>query len=92
MYVVQKIISLHMEKNYRQETVFAAVNVLDRYLAQVGHWNFPKSLVSDLAVVSLLIGAKLEESHQPNIDRLLKLLTAEEQEEISKQDIIDLEF
>ena len=41
-YAVQKIFDLHMKKEYKIETLFIAVNIFDRYLAHVGHWNYPR--------------------------------------------------
>ena len=41
-YAVQKIFSLHTLEHYRDETLFTAVNIMDRYLTSIGHWNFPR--------------------------------------------------
>ena len=41
-YIVQKIFDLHDKKQYCSETVFTAINILDRYLAQIGFWMFPR--------------------------------------------------
>ena len=59
-YGIQKIFDLHYRKEYRIETLFIATSIFDRYLATVGHWNFPREHICRLSTASLLIAAKLE--------------------------------
>ena len=59
-YAVQKIFALHAEKKYKNETIFTAVSIMDRYLTAIGFWKYPRGKVLLLAVVSLLMAAKLE--------------------------------
>lgn len=40
-YAVQKMLRLCEDCRYRDETVFMAVGIFDRYLAAIGQWNYP---------------------------------------------------
>ena len=42
------------------ETLFAACSIMDRYLHKIGYKNYPREKICMLAVISLLIAAKLE--------------------------------
>jgi len=41
-YGIQKIFDLHGKKEYKNETLFIAAGILDRYLHMVGLLNFHK--------------------------------------------------
>jgi hypothetical protein len=90
-YAVQKIFDLHVKKEYKIETLFIAVNIFDRYLANIGHWTFPRDQVCLLATISILIAAKLEQPISPSFLRMIGLLTEEEQRQVSKGALIELE-
>ena len=40
---IQKIFDLHQKKEYKEETVFIAAGIFDRYIAMVGADKFDKS-------------------------------------------------
>lgn len=40
-YGIQRIFFLAREKEYKNDTIFMAANIFDRYLMNVGHWNIP---------------------------------------------------
>lgn len=40
-YGIQRIFFLAREKDYKNDTIFMAANIFDRYLQHVGHWSFP---------------------------------------------------
>jgi hypothetical protein len=69
---------LHKDKKYRKETLFMACTIFDRYLIKIGHWNFPRSNILKLSLVSLLLAAKIEEPIQPSFDIMIKMLDQEE--------------
>ena len=64
-YAVQKIYELHKKKGYVMQTVFTAVNLMDRFLMYSGHWTFPREYACLLATASLLIAVKMEEKKMP---------------------------
>ena len=47
--------------------------------------------VLSLATISILLAAKLEQPISPSFTRMISLLTEEEQQLVTKQDLIDLE-
>ena len=88
---MQKIINIHAAKHYCRETLFTAVNIMDRYLICVGHWNFPRQELCLLATTALILAAKMEEKFAPSIEFTLEFLTEEEKEKVDKQAVFDLE-
>ena len=49
----------HMESNYKIESLFMAGTIFDRYMMDIGHWNFPRENILKLSLTSLLLAAKL---------------------------------
>lgn len=80
---MQKIFSLHKKKRYRTETCFTAVTIMDRYLASIGHWTFPREHTCLLAMTSLLLAAKMDESLAPNFESVISFLAEEEKKEVT---------
>ena len=56
---------LHRLKNYREETLFIAVSIADRYLNALALKAKRAPLMISLGITSLLLAAKLNESKQP---------------------------
>jgi len=83
---------LHSEKDYKIETLFVACNIFDRYLYNEGHWNFSQEKFIKLATISILMAAKLEEDTSPSFNRMIRLLTHTEQNFVSKNELVDLEY
>ena len=67
------------------------MNIMDRYLISVGHWNFPRLDICLLATTALILAVKMEERLGPKIEFMLEFLTDEENERVDKQAIFDLE-
>ena len=84
-YGIQKIFDLHGKKEYKNETLFIAAGILDRYLHMVGLLNFHKSNMVHLATICILLGAKLEEPISPSFSRMINLLSDEEKINVSKE-------
>jgi hypothetical protein len=70
--MVNLINELHNKKEYRPETAFIAVSVADRYLSVLERRQYPNLDV--LAVISLLLAAKLEQHIKPNFKRMISML------------------
>lgn len=88
---IQKIFDLHQKKDYKEETLFIAASIFDRYINIVGVSTFNKSLVVHLATIAVLMSAKLEQPISPSFTRMINLLTPEEKKNVTKQSLIDLE-
>ena len=50
-----------------------AANILDRYINMIGVVNFPKSLMVNLATISVLMSAKLEQPISPSFSKMISL-------------------
>lgn len=59
-YGIQRIMFLMREKDYKNDTLFMAAHIFDKYLYLKGHWNFPVRKVVTLFTTSMLIAAKFE--------------------------------
>ena len=75
---------MHQEKNYKPETLFAASNILDHYLYKIGIEDFRKKQMINLATVSILMAAKLEEPISPSFTRMISMLSEDEQDHVTK--------
>ena len=64
---------------------------MDRYLIQVGHWNFPRTKLCLLATTAIILAAKMEEKYAPNVEFTLEFLTCEEKEKVFPEDVFNLE-
>ena len=91
-YGIQKIFDLHQKKDYKVETLFIATSIFDRYIHAIGVQNFMKHQVVNLATISILMAAKLEQPISPSFTRMINLLTEDEKKFVSKQQLIDLEY
>jgi hypothetical protein len=83
---------MHAAKGYKSETLFLAVNILDRYLFHIRHWTVPLNQYRQLAVVIIMIAAKVEQPTIPRFSRILQLLPKEEADKMSVHELYDLEL
>ena len=72
--MVLLIEELHKIKGYRELTLFYAVNIADKYLATLASQGAPAPQIVTLAVVSLLLAVKLNESVGPNFGNMVGLI------------------
>lgn len=82
---------LHDKKEYKQETLFIACSIFDRYLDAIGIANFDQNEMITLATVCVLMSAKLEQPISPNFNRMIALLKSSEAKIVTKPKLIDLE-
>ena len=92
----KRVMSLCKEKGYRLETSIMAVNILDKLLTLAG----PKFLPTDTLKISqvpvivttvTILADKLEQPMTPSINRMIKLLTADEERFVDKAKVITME-
>ena len=88
---IQKIFDLHQKKDYKEETLFIASSIFDRYINIVGVGHFNKNLTVHLATIAVLMSAKLEQPISPSFTRMINLLSPDEKKNVTKQSLIDLE-
>lgn len=68
---VDFISELHEQKAYKIETLFVAISIFDRYILADNH---KQSNLGCVAIVSLLIAAKLEQPVVPSFELILDLV------------------
>lgn len=68
-----------------------AAGIFDHYLTIVGVQHFRPSNVLHLAVISVLMAAKLEQPISPSFNRMINLLPDEERKYVTKKQLIELE-
>ena len=73
------------------ESLFTAAGIFDRYISIIGYDRFNVHSVLHLAVISVLMSAKLEQPISPSFTRMINLLPPEEKKYVNKQSLIDLE-
>ena len=82
---------LHKKKEYKQETLHLAGSLADRYISLLLQQGKQIPNLFALGATVVLIAAKLEQPISPSFNRMLALLPATEQKNITKQNIVDLE-
>ena len=85
------MVEVHRIKNYKEETLYLATSLADRYLALLTILQQPSPCLIRLAFVSILMAAKLEEPIQPSFNRMVRLVASEWNFETTKEEIIELE-
>lgn len=74
-FAIQKIFDLHLKKDYKVETLFTACTIFDRYLSAIDWRSYNRNKICRLAVISILIGAKIEQPVSPNFNKMIDLLS-----------------
>ena len=83
---------LNNSKAYKEETLYLAASLCDRYLVNVAIINAPNPCLIKLAVVCTLLAAKLEQPIHPSYSRMIKLVADDWNFPIEKKELIDLEM
>ena len=91
LYMITVIIEVHRIKNYKEETLYLATSLADRYLALLTILQKPSPCLIRLAFVCILMAAKLEEPIQPSFNRMVRLVKSEWNFETTKEEIIEME-
>ena len=89
--MVNLIEQIHAVKEYRTETLFLAVSLMDKYLAILTIDNKSPPCLITLSVTCLLMAAKLAQPISPSFTRMISLLKQQNIDHIEKQHMIDLE-
>ena len=82
---------LHLIKGYRENTLYLAVNIADKYLSTLARKAMPAPDIVTLGVVSLLLAAKMNESMKPNLSNMVILINERIPGKIKLKDLITLE-
>ena len=90
-YMIAIIEELHRAKGYKDETLLLAVSVADRYLVNLTVLSRQPPDLTSLAVISLLLGAKLEQPMHPSFNIMIKLLYEKQRIVVKKETLLWLE-
>lgn len=82
---------LNNVKQYKEETLFLAASIADRYLVNLAVKGEKAPCLITLAVISTLMAAKLEQPIQPSYKRMCRLVNDEWKIEIERQALYDME-
>ena len=74
VYMMTVIFEVHRIKNYKEETLYLAINLADRFLNSLATNQQPSPCLIRLSYVCILMAAKLEESVQPSFNRMVRLV------------------
>lgn len=72
-HMVTLLEALNLEKDYKEETLFLAASLADRYLVNLAIAHEQPPCLIKLAIICTLMSAKLEQPIQPNFKRMLRL-------------------
>ena len=89
--MVTLIENIHLEKRYRLETLYLAVSICDRYLVNLQILGRPVPEFILVAVVAILIAAKIEQPSMPSFHKMIKLVNESWSARIKYDDLVDLE-
>ena len=89
--MVTVIVEVHRIKEYKEETLYMATSLVDRYLALLTILEQPSPCLIRIAFVCVLLAAKHEEPIQPSFNRMVHLIKTEYNFETSKEELVQLE-
>ena len=92
IYMLTVIIEVHRVKNYKEETLYLAINLADRFLYSLTVLQQPSPCLIRLSFVCILMAAKLEESIQPSFNRMVRLVESEWNYGTTKGELIELDY
>ena len=82
---------LNRLKSYKEETLYLAASLCDRYLVNLAVKNSPAPCLIKLSIICTLMGAKLEQPIQPSYNRMVRLVATEWGVAVTKEELIDME-
>ena len=86
--MVTVIVEVHRVKGYKEETLYMATSLADRYLALLTILEQPSPCLIRLAFVCVLIAAKFEEPVQPSFNRMVRLIKSEYNFDTTKEELV----
>ena len=91
LYMVTVICEVHKLKGYKEETLYLACSLADRYLAALTLIEHPSPCLIRLGFVCILMAAKLEEPIQPSFNRMVRLVQQQWNFTTTKEELIEIE-
>ena len=75
--MVQLIEQIHHMKNYREETLFLAVNIADRYLALFAVFHTSTPSLIEVGVICLMLAVKMNEHLSPSFYNVINIINSQ---------------
>ena len=92
--IVSMMYYLVKRKEYKVETFYVAVSIMDRYFNKLinvfGYQNTPNWV--QMAAVCVLMAAKLNQPVSPSFNRMIEQIPEDKRQAVSKSALIQLEF
>ena len=89
--MVRLIEELVFLREYKLETIFIAVSLADRYLVSIAVKKERAPCLITLAVISVLMAAKLEQPIAPSFTRMILVLYDNHKIQLKKKHLINME-
>jgi len=86
--VMEELVRL---KEYKENTFYLACSIVDRYIVSLARSNHQPKCLMNLAVIAILMAAKIEQPISPSFRRMIKLIKDEWGVNLKKQDLFNLE-
>ena len=90
-HMITLIEDLNRLKNYKEETLYLAASLCDRYLVNLAVKNIRSPCLIKLSIICTLMAAKLEEPIQPSYNRMVRLVANDWSVTVTKKELVDLE-
>ena len=78
-------------KAYKEDTLYLAIFLADRYLALLAEANKPAPVLVSLGAITVFIAAKLNETPCPSLDLIIDIIRFKQKKPDWRQKLIDLE-
>ena len=83
-HMVTLLEDLNRNKQYKEETLYLAASLCDRYLVNLAVKGMTAPCLIKLAIICTLMAAKLEQPIQPSYNRMVRLVASEWNVTVSK--------
>ena len=88
-HIVNLLMHIHKQKKYKMDTFYIAVSLMDRYLKHVCESADKKIPAGPaLAVICMLMAAKLEQPVSPSFNRMITCLPSDYRGGVTKPDLL----
>ena len=89
--MITVILEIQKFKNYKEETLFLAISLADRYLAKLMQIGQHSPCLIHLSFVCILMAAKMEEPMQPSFNQMVCLAQKEWNFTMTRQQLVEME-
>ena len=92
MHMITLLETLNNYKCYKEETLYLAVSLCDRYLSSLSKKNNSPTCFILLAITATVVAAKLEQPRRPRFSNMVNLVKSHWEYEVQTSDISAMEL